>query len=313
MARYWMLSIEVYQYWSIFWMSSFNRKPTRISLIGCLSWEDCLTDYRCFASHWGVFNNLRRFPHWCRREKRGFCSTVGRLHSLVCSYPKMRRSIFIVNVIEKIRMYWIRSCQKRSILPTSCFAWNSQLPIHSFRYFFHNYRSAVAHRQEGSISSFFSTFPRTKAIVEGPQVRAIQCPSQFLWEEEKLFTATRNFCWFSSCIIDLPNRIRLTPTASNGKTQIKTDFISNIDETMLFAINYNQIDGLYCVRFSDIHIWSLRNMKEFLSDHMQVFIIPPNDCSSNWSGFLIVESFHISTAYPHTHPNPYPYPHINRL
>ena len=32
---------------------------------------------------------------------------------------------------------------------------------------------------------------------------------------------------------------------------------------------------------------------------------------SNWNGFVIVESFHISTAYPHTHLNPNPHPHLN--
>ena len=113
----------------------------------------------------------------------------------------------------------------------------------------------------------------------------------------------KEFRWFSCCIIDVPNRIRLTTTTSNGKTEIKTDFVSNINGTMLIALNLTQIDGLYCVWFRGTHIRSLRNLTQSFSDRMQIFLVPPGNCSRNWNGFVIVESFHISNAYPHTHPD----------
>ena len=116
----------------------------------------------------------------------------------------------------------------------------------------------------------------------------------------KAFHGHKEFCCFSSWIIDVPTRIRLTTTTSNDKTRMKTDFVPNINETIIFALNLTQIDRLYCVCFRDTHIWSLRNLTDSFSAQMQIFFILPNDYSSNWSGFLIEESFHISTAYPHT-------------
>ena len=116
----------------------------------------------------------------------------------------------------------------------------------------------------------------------------------------------KEFLWFSSCIIDVPMRIRLTTTTFNGKTRIKTDFISNINETILFALNPNQIDGWYCVSFLGTHIRSLSNLTDSFSDRMQIFFAPPNDCFSNWNGFVIIDNFISQTptltpTQTHTH------------
>ena len=136
-------------------------------------------------------------------------------------------------------------------------------------------------------------------------------PSTILTRRRKAVHCHKEFRWFSSWIIDIPNRIRLTTTTSNGKTEIKTDVVSNANETMLFTFNLTQNDRLYCVRYWDTRIWSLRNLTGSCSDRTQIFLAPPNDYFSNWDGFVIVESFHISTAYPHTHLNPNPHPHLN--
>ena len=155
-----------------------------------------------------------------------------------------------------------------------------------------------------------STFPRAKSIVDRPQVRAIQCPAQFLCEEEKLFIATRNFVDFLVESSMFP--IGADWQQENSMARLKnTDFVSNVNETMLFILYLTQIDGVYCVSYWGTHIPSLSSLTESFSDRMQIFLAPPNDCFSNWNGFVIVESFNVSTAYHHTHRNPNPHFHLN--
>ena len=72
---------------------------------------------------------------------------------------------------------------------------------------------------------------------------------------------------------------------------------------MLFALDLTPIDGLYCVWFRGTHIRCLRNSNESISDRMQILLVPPSNYFRNWNGVFVVESFHISTAYPHTHPD----------
>ena len=98
----------------------------------------------------------------------------------------------------------------------------------------------------------------------------------------------------------------------NSMARLKnTDFVSNVNETMLFILYLTQIDGVYCVSYWGTHIPSLSSLTESFSDRMQIFLAPPNDCFSNWNGFVIVESFNVSTAYHHTHRNPNPHFHLN--
>ena len=87
---------------------------------------------------------------------------------------------------------------------------------------------------------------------------------------------------------------------------MQTDFVPNINETILFALNLTQIDRLYCVCFRDTHIWSLRNLTEFLSAQMQIFFILPNDCYRNWNGFVIIESFLYFNRLSSQSPKPIP-------
>ena len=181
-------------------------------------------------------------------------------------------------------------------------------PNSFFALFFYNKKNTVFHWPEENISSFPQHFQGRNQSLRDHRWYAM--PSTSLMPRRRAVHWHKEFRWSSSCIIDVPNRIRLT-TISNGKTEIKTDFVSNINETMLFALNPNQLDGWYCVRFRSTHIWSLSSLTESFSDRMQIFLAPPNDCFSNWDGFVIVESFHVSTAYPHTHRNPNPHPHLN--
>ena len=69
-----------------------------------------------------------------KRRKKGLCyvafsSTFKRLIKLrlffinvVCSCPKMRHAIFILNLVEMIDTHRIRPCEERSVLSISCFA-----------------------------------------------------------------------------------------------------------------------------------------------------------------------------------------------
>ena len=194
-----------------------------------------------------------------------------------------------------------------------------------------NFMFFLGFAKTNSFIVWFSTIKRTPSFLDKKQAfhpfldlfeneinrwgttgESYSVPSTTLMRRRYAVHCHKEFCRFSSWIIDVPNSIRLTTTTtSNGKTQIKTDFVSNINETMLFVINHTQNDRLYCVRFSDTHIWSLMSLNEFLSAQMPIFLVPPANYSRNWNRFVIVESFHISTAYPHTHPNPCPHPHLN--
>ena len=213
----------------------------------------------------------------------------------------MRPVIFILNVIEEIYTHWVKPYEERFILSISCFSWVSRISIHSFLY--------------------FSTIKRTPWFIAKKKVFH---PFLDLSENEinrhgttsesySVLHCHKEFRWFSSWIIDVPSKIRLTTRTitSNGNTEIKTDFVSNINGTMLFAITHSQIDGLYCVRFWDIHNWALRNLNESFSDYMQIFLVPLNGWSRNWNGFVIVKSFYVSTAHPNIHPNSNPHPQMN--
>ena len=74
--------------------------------------------------------------------------------TMTCFCSRMGHSVFILNVVEEICMHWVQHCEKRSILPTSCFTWDSQFPTHSFRYFSTMNRNIIVHWQEEGILSF---------------------------------------------------------------------------------------------------------------------------------------------------------------
>ena len=115
----------------------------------------------------------------------------------------MRHSIFILNVIQEIYTDWGKLDGERPLLSTSSFA----VRIHNslISLFFHN--------KKEHLSSL--TFPRTKSIVEGPQVRAIQYPVQSSWEEEKPSVATRNSVVFRV-------ESQMFPTGSDWQQQYAT-------------------------------------------------------------------------------------------
>ena len=163
------------------------------------------------------------------REAR-FLSTCCKI-TLVCACPKMRQMIFILNFIQKIYMHWIRSL-RRQIHLTNCIfrCRDSRIPIYSFRYFSTIKRSTVVHCQETSISSFPRHFKKRNQSLREQRWNLFLVPSTILRRSRKAVHYHKEFRWFSSWIIDvLKNRIKLTTRTSNGKTQIKTDFISNIN------------------------------------------------------------------------------------
>ena len=90
--------------------------------------------------------------------------------------------------------------------------WNLQFAILSLRYF-----PTIKKEQRSSLTRtkhfiLSSTSPRTKSIVEVPRVRAIQCPAQLLYGEQKLFIATRNF-------VDFLVASSMFPTGSDWQQQ----------------------------------------------------------------------------------------------
>lgn len=145
---------------TIFWISSFEQKSTRIRLIGCLSWKDRLTDYRCFVSRWGVFDSLRGFLHWCRRVRRGVCLTGGiSRHRWSEDYT----SVFL-SENETCDFYSERYGEdrhalsqilRRKTLPVNfMFLLGFPNPNSFISFFFYGKNSTAVHRSETSILQF---------------------------------------------------------------------------------------------------------------------------------------------------------------
>ena len=140
-----------------------------------------------------------------------------------------------------------------------------------------------------------------RASCERTQKVRMKCAAVTIGNHQKCSYAIMNYRW----------RLHTNEYNIRWQNSNKTDLVSKVNKTMIFAINHTQVDGSYCVRFWNTHIWSFRNSNESFSDRMQIFLVPPGNCFCNWNHFVIVESFHMSTAYPHIHPNPYPHPHMN--
>ena len=192
--------------------------------------------------------------------------------TIVCSYQKMRYVILILDDIEKIYTHWIWSCEERFILSTSCFSWNSRIPIHSFPYFPTLKRTQQFVEKKQALYHFLDV-SENEINRWGSTGESYLVPITILMRRRKAVHCHKEFSWFSSWIVDVLNRIKLTTTTSNGRTEIKIDFVSNVNKTMLFVVNHTQNDRLYCVRFWDTRIWSLRNLTESFSDDLQIVFV----------------------------------------